>query len=287
MKDWERMGRKNDKLQAGKPALKDVNQLGQPIVLIEIRSDIPVEFVDDGMLVGNWSQAHWDDAAALCTPMAHLAESTLNISGDQIMTSLYIDSRSRQNSVSIGAGVFMRAGLQPVSLESLCEPVAAFVQSAVGTSAAERAQTKLFSKQVTDEGLRKSQAVAEEFLKNLGGTSIKTPMTIGVAGQAIVVKGRYVRHDFKDLPEPVLSRVVGKVDGLRRSKRELWIWISSKECKSVQFDAERFLFELVDLLLSGEKVEFSIERRWFNPKKYLDRLLAVAIFDEAVSDLLS
>ena len=89
------MARRNDNLQAGKPALKDVNQLGQPIVLIEIRGNIAVEFVDNGMLVANWSQAHWDDAAALCLPMARLAESTLNIPNDQIMTSLYIDSRSR------------------------------------------------------------------------------------------------------------------------------------------------------------------------------------------------
>lgn len=117
------MGRKNNNLQAAKPALKDVKQLGQPIVLIEIRGDIPVEFVDNGMLVGNWSQAHWDDAAALCTPMARLAESTLDISGDQIMTSLYVDSRNCRNAVSIGAGVFMRAGLEPISLEGLCEPV--------------------------------------------------------------------------------------------------------------------------------------------------------------------
>jgi hypothetical protein len=52
------MARRNDNLQAGKPALKDVNQLGQPIVLIEIRGNIAVEFVDNGMLVANWSQAH-------------------------------------------------------------------------------------------------------------------------------------------------------------------------------------------------------------------------------------
>jgi hypothetical protein len=279
------MARRNDNLQAGKPALKDVNQLGQPIVLIEIRGNIAVEFVDNGMLVANWSQAHWDDAAALCTPMARLAESTLNIPNDQIMTSLYIDSRSRLNSVSIGAGVFMRAGLQPICLDALCEPVAAFVHSAVATSAAERAQSKLFSDRVTNEGLGKSQAVAEEFLINLGGTSIKTPMTIEVAGQAIVVKGRYVQQDFQDLPAPVLSTVVGKVDGLRRSKRELWILIGSKTRKSVQFDAERFLFELVDLLRSGELVEFSIERCWVTPKKNLDRLLAVTIVDEAVPDL--
>jgi len=279
------MAKRNYNLQAAKPALKDVNQLGQPIVLIEIRSDIPVEFVDEKMHFGNWRQAYWDDAAALCTPMARLAESTLNIPGDQIMTSLYVDSRSRRNAVSIGAGVFMRAGLQPVSLDALCEPVAAFVHSAVEASAGERVQSQLFSKSVTDDGLRKSQAVAEEFLKNLGGTSIKTPMAIEVAGQVIVVKGRYAQQDFQALPDPVVSAVVGKVDGLRRSKRMLWIRDGSNKIKSVQFDAERFFFDLMELLRSNDSVEFSIERRWDTPKTFLERLLGFSRCEERVPSL--
>jgi hypothetical protein len=204
--------------------------------------------------LGSWSAVYWRDAESLALEMGKIAEEILHLEAGKVFISSY--KFECNDIVYFGfVGYITELDLidneQKNALEAILTNFCASVTVATNKNQGEMELHSVFG---YEEILSKH---INNFLKNRKGkTKIESPMLLNSGDKSHPIVGSFLpRPPVENIPEPLF--VQGNVSGVERDDRIVNLRALGKKIQ-VNFDVDKYLVRLLDLIKSGEEFEFKI-----------------------------